>query len=73
MKIIKLESQKYPEKFGTKVKKLEATITESSIFMKDDAPVGFYINDLPPNITNLIAIADTELRSANVPKTKMKP
>jgi hypothetical protein len=71
MNIIELESQKYSEKFGTKVKKLEANIAETSIFIKDDAPVGFYINDLPPNITNLIAIADTELRSANVPKTKM--
>ena len=35
-------------------------------------PLGFYIKDLPYHIVNLISIANTELISSNVPKTKMQ-
>tara|TARA_R110002020_G_scaffold84941_1_gene209987 strand:+ start:2777 stop:3559 length:783 start_codon:yes stop_codon:yes gene_type:complete len=72
MKVIELKAQKYLEKFGQKPKKLEANVVNSSIFIKDDVPVGFYINDLSNYVRNLISIADTELRSSNVPKTKMQ-
>ncbi|CAB4153201.1 hypothetical protein UFOVP606_50 [uncultured Caudovirales phage] len=53
----------------------EPNITEDSMFYFDGKPIGFYIKDLSinyPKAAALAQLANTELRSKNVPKSEMK-
>lgn len=54
---------------------IEPNITEDSIFYLNNEPIGFYIKDISKHSEKLAKLADlanTELRSKNVPKSEMK-
>lgn len=54
---------------------IEPNITEDSIFYLNNEPIGFYIKDISKHSEKLAKLADlanTELRSQNVPKSEMK-
>ncbi len=48
-----------------------ANITEDSLFMLDDEPVGFYLKQVKGKARQLLEIANKEFRGDNVPKANM--
>tara|TARA_R100001086_G_C11843209_1_gene259573 strand:- start:968 stop:1771 length:804 start_codon:yes stop_codon:yes gene_type:complete len=66
-----LKPVKYTEKFGHTVKKKYPNIRDNTLFVKDGLTVGFYLRELPPALKKVLTIANIELMSPRVPKSKM--
>jgi hypothetical protein len=74
MKTIKLKQVEHNTKIGKKCPYFEPNIKEDCFLELDSEIIGFYINDVSKHskkLAALIAIANKEFRSDNVPKQKM--
>jgi len=71
MKRIDLKQVEHSIKIGDNCPFIEPNVLEDSIFYFEDEPIGFYLTKMPEKMCKLADLADTELRSKNVPKTKM--
>lgn len=71
MKHIRLIKVEHQFKIGDKCPYIEPNVTESAVFYEGDKPIGFYLTKMPQKMCVLANIANTELRSKNVPKTEM--
>lgn len=75
MKKIDLIKLEHNVKVGDVCGYIEPNITEDCIFYVNNEPIGFYIKDIlkySEKASKLADIANTELRSKNVPKSTMK-
>lgn len=74
MKRIDLIQKQHNVQIGDICGHIEPNITEDSIFHFNDEPIGFYIKDISKysqKASKLADLANTELRSKNVPKSEM--
>lgn len=74
MKRIDLIQQQHDVKIGDVCSHINPNVTEDSLFYYDNEPIGFYIKDISKHsekLAKLADIANTELRSKNVPKSEM--
>lgn len=74
MKRVELIKLDHDIKIGGKCGDIEPNITEDTLFLENGVPVGFYLKDISKHskkLSDLIAIANKELRSKNVPKSEM--
>lgn len=71
MKRIDLIEVKHNRKIGEACEYIEPNVTEDCIFYVDGEPIGFYMKQMPEKMCKLADLANAELRSKNVPKTKM--
>ena len=74
MRSIELVKIEHNVKIGDVCGDIEPNITEDTIFLVDGEPIGFYIKniaDYSEKAAQLVAIANTEFRSKNVPKSVM--
>jgi len=74
MKSIELVKIEHNVKIGDVCGDIEPNITEDTIFLVNGEPIGFYIKniaDYSERAAQLVAIANTEFRSKNVPKSVM--
>jgi hypothetical protein len=74
MRSIELVQIKHDVKIGDVCGDIEPNITEDTIFLVNGEPIGFYIKniaDYSERAAQLVAIANTEFRSKNVPKSVM--
>ena len=72
MKRIDLKQIEHSIKIGDNCPYIEPNVLEDSIFYFEDEPVGFYLTKMPEKMCKLADLADSELRSKNVPKSEMK-
>lgn len=75
MKTINLDKVEHNRKIGEVCEYIEPNIKEDSLFYSDGELVGFYIRDISKHskkLSDLVAIANKELLSDNVPKSTMK-
>ena len=67
-----LSPVKHSKKIGDICEPVEPNMKESCILLDPDgSEVGFYLRSIPPALQNLMNIADAELRSERVPKSRM--
>lgn len=74
MERVQLKKTDNPVKIGDKTPYYEPNIKESCYIYDGDELVGFYlkdINEYNPKLSKLIALANNEFRSPNVPKSEM--
>lgn len=74
MKTINLEQVEHSRKVGEVCEYIEPNVKEDSLFYSDGELVGFYIRDISKyskKLSDLVAIANKELLSDNVPKQMM--
>lgn len=71
MKTLEVKAREYPEKFGQVCKELKPNVTEDTLFVEDNIPIGFYLKEPPKKLRQLIDIANFELNTPNVPKVVM--
>lgn len=74
MKHVQLKKQNHEVKIGDVCDYIEPNITEDCILVEGEEVVGFYIqnvNDYSPRLSKLLAVANKEFRSENVPKAMM--
>lgn len=71
MKRIDLIQVEHNTKIGDTCEYIEPNVTEDCIFYADDEPIGFFMRQMPEKARKLADLADKELRSKNVPKSKM--
>jgi hypothetical protein len=74
MKTINLDKVEHNRKIGEVCEYIEPNIKEDSLFYSDGELVGFYIRDISKHskkLSDLVAIANKELLSDNVPKQMM--
>jgi hypothetical protein len=71
MKRIDLIEVKHNRKIGEQCEYIEPNITEDCIFYADGEPIGFYLTKMPEKMCKLADLANLELQSDNVPKSKM--
>lgn len=71
MKTIELKKVDHKIKAGQTCGNFEPNVTESSIFIEDGKPIGFFLKDLPETLIKYIEIANKEFNSDNVPKSVM--
>ena len=71
MKRIDLVKVEHNTKIGQECPYIEPNITEDCIFYEDGEAIGFYIKQMPEKMCKLADLADKELKSVNVPKSKM--
>jgi hypothetical protein len=71
MKRVDLIEVKHNRKIGEACEYIEPNVIEDCVFYADGEPIGFYLTKMPEKMCKLADLADTELRSKNVPKTKM--
>jgi len=74
MKRVELIKLDHNIKIGGKCGDIEPNITEDTLFLENGIPIGFYLKDISKHskkLSDLIAIANKELRSKNVPKSEM--
>ena len=74
MKTIKLQQVEHKTKIGKECPYFDPNVKEDCLLEVDGEIIGFYIKDVKKyskKLTALIAIANKEFRSNNVPKTKM--
>lgn len=71
MQIKNLEIKKHNIKLGQECEYHEPNITKNTLFIFEGKPVGFYLQKLEGKIAKLLEIANTELLSDRVPKTKL--
>jgi len=68
-----LKPVQHTVKIGDSVTNLQPTITDSCILVDPDgSQVGLFLKELPPELQNLVNIADLEVRSDRVPKSTMR-
>jgi hypothetical protein len=72
MKRIDLIAIDHNRKIGESCEYIEPNVTEDCIFYADGEPVGFYLTKMPEKMCKLADLANSELRTKNVPKTEMK-
>lgn len=72
MKKINLIQQQHNVQIGDICGHIEPNITEDSIFIYNDEPVGFYIKEIQGKLKQYIEIANKELLSDRVPKSEMR-
>ncbi len=72
MKRIDLTPVEHNRKIGEVCEYIEPNVTEDCIFYVDGEPIGFYLVKMPEKMCRLADLANTELRSKNVPKTEMR-
>jgi len=75
MQIVNLKKVDHSVKIGDVCEYIEPNIIVDSLFYDGDELVGFYIRDISKysqKLSDLINIANKELRSSNVPKSTMK-
>jgi hypothetical protein len=66
--LIEIEHNK---KIGDICEYIEPNITQDCIFYADGEPIGFYMKQMPEKMCKLSDLANKELNSNNVPKSKM--
>ena len=74
MKTIKLEQVEHETKIGNKCPYFEPNVKEDCLLEIDGEIIGFYIKDVKKyndKLGLLLAVADKEFRSDNVPKSLM--
>jgi len=72
MKTLTLDKQPFTLKKGDQVPTIAPNICESCILVDPDGThVGLFLRELPPDLQNLVNIADQQLRSDNVKKSRM--
>ena len=71
MKRIDLIEVKHDRKIGEVCEYIEPNVTEDSIFYIDGEPIGFYLTKMPEKMCKLADLADSLLRTKDVPKTEM--
>lgn len=71
MKRIDLNQIQHAVKIGDQCPAFEPNVTEDCIFYADGEPIGFFMRQMPEKMCKLADLADKELQSKNVPKSKM--
>jgi hypothetical protein len=71
MKRVDLIKVDHDRKIGEVCEYIEPNVTEDCIFYSEGEPIGFYISKMPEKMCKLADLANNELRSNNVPKSKM--
>jgi len=71
MKRVDLIKIDHDRKIGEVCEYIEPNVTEDCIFYSEGEPIGFYISKMPEKMCKLADLANSELRSANVPKSNM--
>ena len=71
MKELVLELTAHDIKVGDKCGYKAANVTEDTLFIVDNVPVGFYLKSVEGAMKQLLAIANKEFRSDAVPKAMM--
>ena len=70
--VVKLSPTEHSFKVSDKCPKVSPNVFESCVLVDTDGtPVGLFLKDLPQELGNLVNIADSELRSERVPKSRM--
>ena len=70
---IQLKRHDSPLKIGDTCPAIEPNVHESCILLNEqNQPIGMFLKELPPDLRNLIEIADQELRSDRVKKSLME-
>lgn len=68
---IDLNHQEHSVKIGDLCEYKEPNVTQDCVFYADGEAVGFYLSTMPEKMCRLADLANTELRSKNVPKSVM--
>lgn len=71
MKRIDLNQIQHAVKIGDQCPAFEPNVTQDCIFYADGEPIGFFMRQMPEKMCKLADLADKELQSKNVPKSKM--
>lgn len=71
MKRVDLIKIEHNRKIGDNCEYIEPNVIEDSIFYADGEPIGFYMTKMPEKMCKLAELANTELKTKNVPKTVM--
>lgn len=71
MKQINLTLVEHKIKVGDECEYKEPNIKEDAMFYENGVAIGFYLAKMPDKMCKLANLCDIELRSKNVPKTKM--
>jgi hypothetical protein len=71
MKIINLIEIKHERKIGEVCEYIEPNVIEDSILCANGESIGFYLTKMPEKMCKLADLANAELQSNNVPKSKM--
>ena len=71
MKKIDLIAIEHNRKIGQECEYIEPNVTEDCILYADGEPIGFYMKQMPEKMCKLADLANTELRSKNVPKSEV--
>jgi len=71
MKTLELVKIDHHIKLGDICEEITPNITEDTIFYSDGEVVGFYLKQISSKLQNLVNVANAELLSDKVPKTKM--
>lgn len=72
MKRVDLIKTEHNVKIGDNCPRIEPNVFDDCILYEDGIPIGFYIKKMPEKMCKLADVANNELRSKNVPKSKMK-
>lgn len=72
MKIIELIPQPHDVKIGQDCPYYTPNVTEDCIFTENGIPIGFFMREMPENMRKLANLANSELLSPRVPKSKMR-
>ena len=75
MKTLKLQKIEHTRKVGNRCEYIEPNVTESCLLEVDGEIIGFYIKDIAEyseRMSKLLAEADKEFRSDNVPKSLLE-
>ena len=71
MKRVDLIKIEHDRKIGEVCEYIEPNVTEDCIFYSEGEPIGFYISKMSEKMCKLADLANSELRSSNVPKSNM--
>lgn len=71
MKRIDLIKIDHNRKIGEVCEYIEPNVTEDCVFYSNGEAIGFYLSKMPEKMCKLADLANNELRSNNVPKSKM--
>ena len=75
MKILKLEQTEHNRKVGKRCEYIEPNVKDDCMLELDGEIIGFYIKDISKyneKLSKLLAVADKEFRSDNVPKSLLE-
>ncbi len=71
MKKIELKQIEHNRKTGQECEYIQPNVIEDSLFYLDGEPIGFYLTKMPEKMCRLADLANAELQSNKVPKSKM--